>query len=55
VSDVAEAGEAHFQDGDVARCIVGVYRNAKLPPLHASRDRSFVYALELESKPGAQQ
>ncbi len=52
VSEVTEVGETHFATPDVTRCVVGVYRGAKLPALHAARDHAFVYALELESKPG---
>jgi hypothetical protein len=52
IANVDEATDAHFADMEVTRCVLGVYRNAKLPALHSSRDRAFVYALELESKPG---
>jgi hypothetical protein len=54
IAEVGEVGSARFGDVDVTRCVLGVYRASKLPPMHAraARDRSFVYALHFESKPG---
>jgi hypothetical protein len=54
ISEVGEVGSTRFGDVDVTRCVLGVYRASKLPPMHArtARDRSFVYALHFESKPG---
>jgi hypothetical protein len=54
IVEVAEISDhdVHFGDVDVARCVVGVYRSAKLPPLpRASHERTFVYALHFESRP----
>jgi hypothetical protein len=54
IFEVAEVSDhdVRFSDVDVSRCVLGVYRTAKLPPLaRASRERSFVYALHFESKP----
>ena len=49
----SEAG-AHFGDADVTRCVLAVYRGVHLPPsVHAGHERSFVYALQLESTPAA--
>jgi len=53
IFEVSEVGDhdVRFTDVDVARCVLGVYRTARLPPLaRASRERSFVYALHFESK-----
>ena len=52
IVNVDEATDTHFADMEVTRCVLGIYRSAKLPALHASRDRAFIYALELESRPG---
>jgi hypothetical protein len=53
--DEASAGESggHFGDPDVTRCVLGVYRTARLPAPHGARERSFVYALQFESAPVA--
>ncbi len=55
VDELAGAGESggHFGDSDVTRCVLGVYRTARLPTSHGSRERSFVYALHFESAPAA--
>jgi hypothetical protein len=50
VVDVAE-GDSRFGDVDVTRCVLGIYRTAKLPPLHLLHDGHFVYALHFEAKP----
>jgi outer membrane biosynthesis protein TonB len=53
IFDVSEVGDhdVRFTDVDVTRCVLGVYRTARLPPLaRASHERSFVYALHFESK-----
>jgi hypothetical protein len=55
--EIVEAGEVgagegggRFGDGDVTRCVLGVYRTARLPAsAHAAREHSFVYALHFES------
>lgn len=52
IADVAE-GEPRFADVDVTRCVLGVYRTAKLPRSHGSHGSSFVYALHFEAAPGA--
>jgi hypothetical protein len=50
VVDVAE-GESRFADVDVTRCVLGVYRQAQLPPIHGGGPKStWVYALHLESR-----
>jgi hypothetical protein len=54
IFEVTESGDhdVRFGDADVARCVLGVYRSARLPSLaHSSRERAFVYALHFESKP----
>ncbi|HEX3772779.1 MAG TPA: AgmX/PglI C-terminal domain-containing protein [Polyangiaceae bacterium] len=44
--------DVRFEDVDVTRCVLGVYRSAKLPNLaHAPRERQFVYAIHFEAKP----
>ena len=50
-SEVAAGeGGGRFGDADVTRCVLGVYRTARLAPSpHAARERSFVYALHFES------
>ena len=41
-----------FGDADVTRCVLGVYRGARLPNLaRAPRERQFVYAIHFESRP----
>lgn len=50
VVDVAE-GDTHFDDPDVTRCVVGVYRATPLPLAQMKRPADFVYALHFESKP----
>ena len=54
--DEASAGESggRFGDPDVTRCVLGVYRTARLPAPHGARERSFVYALQFESGPVAE-
>jgi hypothetical protein len=44
-------GGGRFGDPDVTRCVLGVYRTARLPALHGQREPSFVYALHFESAP----
>jgi hypothetical protein len=52
VSELGGEGGARFGDSDVTRCVVGVYRAVHLPAaVHATHERSFVYALQLESIP----
>ena len=48
ISEVAE-NEPRFGDVEVTRCVLGVYRTAKLPSI--AHDTSFVYALHLEARP----
>ena len=51
IAEVAE-GDTRFGDVEVTRCVLGVYRGAKLPGVaHGSHDASFVYALHLEARP----
>jgi hypothetical protein len=51
IAEVAE-GDTRFGDVDVTRCVLGVYRAAKLPGVaHGSHEASFVYALHLEARP----
>jgi hypothetical protein len=51
VAEVAE-GDTRFGDIEVTRCVLGVYRSAKLPGVaHGSHDASFVYAMHLEARP----
>jgi hypothetical protein len=50
VAEVAE-GDTRFSDGDVTRCVLGVYRTTTLPAPHrAPRDESFVYAMHFEPR-----
>ena len=51
VVEVAEEGESRFADVDVTRCVLGVYRSARLPAGRArsSRETSFAYAMHLEA------
>jgi hypothetical protein len=56
IVDVDELGAAtegggRLGDPEVTRCLIGVYRRARLPASHGQRERSFVYALQLESMP----
>jgi hypothetical protein len=51
ILEVSEQEEPRFGDVDVTRCVLGVYRTAKLPKLHGSHAGSFVYALHFESAP----
>ncbi|HZU84931.1 MAG TPA: AgmX/PglI C-terminal domain-containing protein [Polyangiaceae bacterium] len=52
IVEVAE-GDTRFADVDVTRCVLGVYRAARLPALgHGSRETTFVYALHFESRAG---
>lgn len=53
ILEVSEEEEPRFGDVDVTRCVLGVYRGAKLPRLHGSHAGTFVYALHFESAPGA--
>jgi hypothetical protein len=55
VDEMAGAGESggRFGEPDVTRCVLGVYRTARLPASHGAREHSFVYALHLESAEGA--
>jgi hypothetical protein len=51
VAEVAE-GDTRFGDVEVTRCVLGVYRTARLAGIaHGSHDASFVYALHLEARP----
>jgi len=44
--------EPRFSDVEVTRCVLGVYRTAKLPPMHGDHAGTFVYALHFEAAPG---
>ncbi|HEY8039257.1 MAG TPA: AgmX/PglI C-terminal domain-containing protein [Polyangiaceae bacterium] len=51
IDEVSE-GEPRFGDVDVTRCVLGVYRTARLPALHhGSHETTFVYAMHLEARP----
>jgi hypothetical protein len=52
VTEVTE-DEPRFADVDVTRCVLGVYRTAKLPHLHGSHTSTFVYALHFETAPSS--
>ncbi len=52
ITEVSE-DEPRFGDVDVTRCVLGVYRTAKLPHVHGSHASSFVYALHFEAAPAA--
>jgi outer membrane biosynthesis protein TonB len=49
ILELAE-GDTHFTDADVSKCIVGVFKAAKLPKL-GKHEASFVYAIHLEAIP----
>ncbi len=51
VVDVTEQGDARFADLDVARCVVGVFRVARLPAsrMRSGRETTFVYAMHVEA------
>jgi hypothetical protein len=51
--EIAEVGEGdtHFCDADVTRCVVDVYRGAKLPAIRgAAGDATFIYPMHLEPR-----
>jgi len=50
---VVSEDEPRFSDVDVTRCVLGVYRTAKLPRMHGSHSSRFVYALHFEAAPAA--
>jgi hypothetical protein len=50
IVEVAE-GDTHFTDGDVSKCVVGVFKGAKLPKLGGKHDATFVYAMHMEAIP----
>jgi hypothetical protein len=52
IAEVVE-NDTRFGDVDVTRCVLGVYRSAKLPVAHGSHEASFVYALHFEARPEA--
>ena len=53
ITEVAE-NDTRFGDVDVTRCVLGVYRTAKLPSTgRGSHETSFVYALHFEARPDA--
>jgi hypothetical protein len=49
----AAEGETKFSDVEVTKCVLGVYRTAKLPKIGGKKDTTFVYALHLEAIPRA--
>lgn len=53
VTEVSE-DEPRFGDVDVTRCVLGVYRSAKLPRVHGSHASTFVYALHFEAAQGGE-
>jgi hypothetical protein len=52
IVEVAE-GDTHFSDGDVSKCVVGVFKGAKLPKVGGKHEATFVYALHMEAIPQA--
>jgi hypothetical protein len=52
IVEVAEEGETRFGDVEVTRCVLGVYRAARLPASRvcSARETSFGYAIHLESR-----
>jgi len=48
IEEVSE-GDSRFADVDLTRCVLGVYRSARLN--RATHEGSFVYALHLEARP----
>ena len=52
IVEVAEDGEPRFADLDVTRCVLGVYRTARLPASRvcSTRETTFGYAMHLESR-----
>jgi hypothetical protein len=52
IMEVAETGETRFSDVDVTRCVLGVYRTAKLPTARicTSRETTFAYAMHFEAR-----
>ncbi len=52
ILDVSE-DEPRFSDVEVTRCVLGVYRTAKLPRLHGAHAGTFVYDLHFEAAPAA--
>ncbi|HEY4013410.1 MAG TPA: AgmX/PglI C-terminal domain-containing protein [Polyangiaceae bacterium] len=52
VVEVAETGENRFSDVGVTRCVLGVYRTAKLPAARicTSRETSFAYTMHFEAR-----
>ncbi len=46
-------GDAHLSDADVNKCVVGVFKGAKLPKVGGKHETSFVYAIHLEAIPVA--
>jgi hypothetical protein len=51
VVEVSESGDPRFPDIDVTRCVLAVYRTARLPATRTgtSRETSFAYDLHLEA------
>jgi hypothetical protein len=52
ITEVSE-DEPRFADVDVTRCVLGVYRTAKLPHPRGSHVSTFVYPLHFEAAPAA--
>jgi hypothetical protein len=50
ILEVSE-NEPRFGDVEVTKCVLGVYRTAKLPAMHGTHEATFVYALHFESAP----
>jgi hypothetical protein len=53
IVEVAEDSETRFADVGVTRCVLGVYRAARLPAacVCSARETSFRYAMHLEARP----
>jgi hypothetical protein len=52
IVEVAEEGDTRFADVDVTRCVLGVYRVARLPAARVcgAGETSFAYAMHLEAR-----
>lgn len=53
--EIVEVGEGdtHFSDADVSKCMVGVFKGAKLPKVGTKHETTFVYAIHVEAIPQA--
>jgi hypothetical protein len=53
IVEVVEDGDPRFADVDVTRCVLGVYRTARLPPgrVCTARETTFAYDMHFEARP----